>query len=98
MPDFMLLMHNDATAPIDDDAWPDYFAGLRASGRFQGGSAIGRGACVRKSDPAPPVSDHLGGYIRIEADSLEHARGFLAGNPVFEAGGTIEIRVLPRTG
>jgi len=91
-------MHNDATTPIDLDAWPGYFASLRTAGCFQGGSPIGGGACVRKSGLAAKVSDHLGGYIRIDADSLDHARTFIAGNPVFEAGGTIEIRGLPRTG
>jgi hypothetical protein len=40
----------------------------------------------------------LSGYIRISAGDLDEARGLLAGNPVFEAGGTVEIRELPRTG
>jgi len=33
----------------------------------------------------------------VTADSLEAAKSLLLGNPVFEAGGTIEIRELPRT-
>lgn len=33
----------------------------------------------------------------VAADSLDAARALLAGNPVFEAGGTVEIRELPRT-
>jgi hypothetical protein len=28
---------------------------------------------------------------------MEEAQGLLAGNPVFEAGGTVEIRTLPLT-
>lgn len=38
----------------------------------------------------------MAGYLKVQAESLEEARAFLAGNPVFEAGGTVEIRELPR--
>jgi hypothetical protein len=31
------------------------------------------------------------------ARDLAHARSLLPGNPVYEAGGTVEIRELPRT-
>ncbi len=48
----------------------------------------------------PPVvmmaATHISGFIRIEADDLEHATRLLAGIPVYEAGGTVEIRELPR--
>jgi hypothetical protein len=37
------------------------------------------------------------GFIKVQAESLDHARELLKGNPVFEAGGTVEIRELPRT-
>jgi hypothetical protein len=98
MKDFIFLMHDDATAPVKVGAWPGYFLRLRAAGAFQGGSAIGSGVCVRKEGAAPATSDHLGGYLRIEAADLDAARALLPGNPVFEAGGTIEIRELPREG
>ncbi len=103
--DYLLLMHDDAARDAEGDApedsgatWEDYFARLRALGRFEGGSAIGPGVCVRKSGAAPPVTAYLSGFIRVTADSLDHARALVAGNPVFEAGGTVEIRKLPRTG
>jgi len=97
MPDFIFLMHDDASAPVNDTAWSAYLGDPRISGRLQGGSAIGDGLCLRKADPAPPITSHLTGFLRVEADSLEQARALVAGNPVFEAGGTVEIRVLPRT-
>ena len=95
MADFLFLMHGDG-APIDDAAWGPYFASIRAAGAFDGGSAIGAGECVRKSGPVPPIAAQLTGYIRVSADDLVTARRWLAGNPVYEAGGTIEIRELPR--
>ena len=97
MNDYLFLMYNDTVEPIDVAAWGPYFAGLRAAGRFEGGSAIGSGVSVRKDKPALPITANLGGYIRVTADSLDHARALVAGNPVYEAGGTVEIRELPRT-
>jgi hypothetical protein len=95
MAEYILLMHDDA---LDDEtAWEPYLQRLKESGCFQGGSAIGDGICARKNGAAPPVTAHLTGYIRVNADSLDHARSMLTGNPQFEAGGTVEIRELART-
>jgi hypothetical protein len=96
MADYILLMHDDAQAGERD--WDGYLARLRAGGCFQGGSAIGDGASFRKTGQAGAVSGHLSGFIRISADSLEAAQSALEGNPVYEAGGTVEIRELPVTG
>jgi hypothetical protein len=89
------LMHHDAGGA--DDAWEPYLQKLRQSGSFEGGSAIGDGVCARKHGAAPPVTAHLAGYIRVSAGSLDQAKALLKGNPVFEAGGTVEIRELPRS-
>lgn len=93
MPDYVFLMHNDMTSPEDVDAWGPYLARLRASGAFEGGSAIGAGAAFRKAGPAAPLSP-VEGFIRVTAPSLHAARDLLAGNPVYDAGGTVEIREL----
>jgi hypothetical protein len=45
----------------------------------------------------PGITANLTGYIRLKADSIEHAKSLLTGNPHYEAGGTVEIRELPRT-
>jgi len=97
MADFIFLMHNDSTSKISADLWDDYFAQLRERNAFEGGSAIGPGATFRKQGVPGDASDHLGGYLRVQAADLTAARALLAGNPVFEAGGTIEIRELPRS-
>ena len=60
------------------------------------GSAIGEGPCLRKAGAAPGVTAHLAGFIRVNADSLAAAKPLLPGNPVYEAGGTVEIRELQR--
>lgn len=97
MHDFILLMHDDAPGPVSDEAWGPYLTSLREAGRLQGGSAIGPGACVRKAGAAPQITSHLTGFIRIAVDDLHQARALVTGNPVYEAGGTVEIRELPRT-
>jgi hypothetical protein len=96
MADYLLFMHDDATGPTQ--GWDGYFSRLREAGVFTGGSAIGGGMVARKSGTPAPLAAHLGGFIRITARDLDHAQSFLEGNPVYEAGGTVEIRELPVTG
>jgi hypothetical protein len=97
MPDYLLLMHNDPARAADDSDWATYIERLVRTGMFRGGSAIGGGICKRKSGAAPPMTEHIGGYIRLEAASLAEAETLIAGNPVYENGGTVEIRELPKT-
>jgi len=99
MNDYILFMHDDAprTAPTPNAAqWGAYLGKLRASGRFEGGSAIGDGECANKSGAPAEISKRIVGYLRVRAETLTEAREFLSGNPVYEAGGTVEIRELPR--
>lgn len=98
MNDFILLMYSDATdqvAAADGAKWGEYFASLHSSGRFEGGSSIGSGLHLRKGHPDRPSTPALSGFIRVRAENLVGARTLLAGNPIYEAGGTVEIRELP---
>ena len=95
MLDYILVMHDDA---VDDPSdWQPYLDKLKRTGCFKGDSAIGEGVCVRKRGVPGPVTAHLSGFIRITAGGLHQAKSLLIGNPHFEAGGTVEIRELPRT-
>jgi len=96
MAEFILFMHNDVVAD-DQAAWESYLRTLKQSGAFEGGSEIGGGICVRKTGKPSEITEHLAGYIRVNAATIDHAKSLLAGNPHFEAGGTVEIRELPRT-
>ncbi len=99
MTDYIFLMHDDITpnrrSQVGAD-WPGYLDRLQEAGVFEGGSAIGDGVCVSKNAFAAATSHHLAGYIRIHAEDLSHARRLVIGNPVYEAGGTVEIRELPK--
>ena len=99
MNEYIFFMHDDAAdrAIADDGArWGQYLASLRASGQFDGGSAIGDGILAGKARREQPAASGITGYIRLRADSLDAAKRFLDGNPVYEAGGTVEIRELLR--
>lgn len=99
MNEYILFMHDDvldAGVANDDRLWEAYLGKLRASGRFDGGSVIGPGAMFRKDGSGNGVTTAVSGFIRIRAENMEAAREFLVGNPTFEAGGTVEIRRVPR--
>lgn len=99
MNDYILFMHNDAKDEARDRGaeWAAYFAKLQQAGAFQGGSEIGEGVCMSKDGPSPEITPHLAGYIQVRAENLNRARELVPGNPVFEAGGTVEIRELPKS-
>jgi len=102
----------DSQLANDAEAWERYFALLQQSGSFAGGSEIGVGRCFRKEiersgsesmsgamqKAAIPQanSDHLTGFIRVQVANMAGAEALLSGNPVYEAGGTVEIRELLR--
>lgn len=94
MADYLFLMHDDS---VDDGDWGPYLERLQRAGKFRGGSVIGPGVCVRKPGRPPKVTEHIVGFIRVEVANLAEARKLLAGNPVYENGGTVEIRELPKT-
>jgi hypothetical protein len=98
MNDYILLMYNDVAEDQrrPHEEWATYFTKLCEAGAFQGGSSIGGGVCVRKAGSTPEISRHIGGYIRIRAADLDAARALVAGNPVYEGGGTVEVRELPK--
>ena len=96
MLDFILLTHNDSTSDPTPAMLTSYFATLNSKGIFEGGSSIGAGDTFRKDGSPGKLSESLVGYIRVRAKNLSEAREFLAGHPVFECGGTVEVRELPR--
>jgi hypothetical protein len=49
-----------------------------------------------KSGTPKPITGHLVGYLVIQAPNITEAKKLVLGNPVYEAGGTVEIRELPQ--
>jgi hypothetical protein len=96
MPDYLMLMHNDPVRSSRESDWEAYIQTLVKSGTYRGMGAIGSGVCRRKSGTAPPITARIGSYIRLKVESLAEVEALLAGNPVFENGGTVELRELPK--
>jgi len=100
MNEYIFFMHDDAaerTFSEDGARWQEYLDTLRASGQFDGGSAIGAGIIACKGRAYKPASTSVNGYLRVRAENLQAAKRFLAGNHNYEAGGTVEIRELSKT-
>ena len=97
MAEFILLMHNDAEGPEGGRSWATYLDHLGSVGALRGGSAIGNGLCLRRDKVSSDITSHLVGYIKIAARDMDHAQKLVANNPVYMAGGTVEIRELPRS-
>ncbi len=85
MADYVMLMTGSES--VGD--WDAYIEKLIASGKFRGGSSLGHGISAAKgqSDGGSEVT----GYMRFSADTIEEVRNLLSGNPLYEAGGRVEI-------
>jgi len=100
MNEYILFMHDDVLESAianDDTRWERYMEELQASGQFDGGSSIGHGAVFKKNCISQLTPLTVSGYLRVRAENMDAARKFLSGNPIFEAGGSVEIRELSRT-
>ena len=85
MPEYVMLMRGSAAS----GDWDAYIEKLVNSGRFRGGSSLGNGIAVAKGmvDSECEVT----GYMRFSADSIEEVKQLITGNPLYEAGGLIEL-------
>jgi hypothetical protein len=100
MNEFIFFMHDDVLdrgIARDEQLWEQYLAKLRASGQFDGGSAIGQGMAFKKGRADAAAAAGVSGFLRVRAEDMEAAKRFLVGNPNYEAGGTVEVRELPRS-
>ncbi|MGB8818023.1 MAG: hypothetical protein WCC66_08915 [Rhizobiaceae bacterium] len=96
MTDFIFLMHALPDGIREGD-WSPWLDKLTQGGYLRGGSEIGDGATFKKAGGSAPVTHHINGFVRIQANDMNEAKMLLEGNPVYEAGGTVEIRYLPQS-
>jgi len=103
MAQFMLLLVGRAAQPqaTDDQTrnynprWMEYFGGLARSGNLRAGAPFAdTGKIVQQdavSDVQPDQVD-IGGFLLIEADSVETAAQIAAGAPHIALGGSVIVR------
>lgn len=88
---FLFLMNSDTESPEQRELWTSYVNGLIEGNHLLGGSSLANGVIVRKPKlEGVPSANHVG-YLLIEATNIEEAKTLLLGNPVYEAGGSVEI-------
>lgn len=78
--------------------WQEWIGGIAAQGKFVSTNALGtEGKLVDSkglvSDgPYAEVKEIVGGYLICKTDTLEDAVKLADGCPMFEMGGTVEVR------
>jgi len=88
-------MHADAPRATSGADWGAYVARLRAAGRLKAG-APSAAESARARRARCPGSRRSWAAASACASQPRRGAALLAGNPVYEAGGTVEIRELPR--
>ena len=91
MAEFMMIMKGAG----ENGDWYTYIEGLIETGMFRGGSALSNGLCANKQGINRSCA--VTGFMRFEADNINQVRGLLAGNPVYESGGEVELLELIET-
>ena len=84
----MMLMKTGNRA-VNDTDWAQYIDSLTKTELFRGGSALGAGFCMIQTSQHTECT--VSGFMRFEADSIEQILALIHGNPVYEAGGEVEV-------
>ncbi len=112
MTEFMMIFRNAYTPDVKPTAeqlqesikqWQDWMGGIAAQGKFAGTNRLSsEGAKVLKPNnvitdgPYAELKEIVGGYLIVKAESMEDALKLAAGCPIFNIGGTVEVRnVIP---
>ena len=85
MRNFMMLMVGEES----EGDWEKYIEKLNASGKFLGGSSLGRGLSIQKEHQES--HSKITGFMRFVAEDIDQVRNLLVDNPAYEAGCKIEI-------
>ncbi|MEL6695479.1 MAG: YciI family protein [Bacteroidota bacterium] len=78
--------------------WQDWIGGIAAQGKFVStnqltyeGKTVAPDGMITDG-PYAEVKEVVGGYVFVKAASLEEAIDMTAGCPMFDHGGTVEVR------
>ena len=93
---YLLFIHNNAMTKTTPAEWDLFFAAAKRSGMFVGGSALGERVVVGDTQSAQSTQ-HIGGYMRFDADDRAKLLELLKQHPVVLHGGSVELCEMPRT-
>lgn len=74
--------------------WGEWMGKHSAEGHqlHQEGKVVGKGGSILTDGPFAEGKEVLGGYVIISANDMDHAIEISKGCPIFEFGGTTEVR------
>ena len=96
MTQFLLLIQNNMKSTTTPAEWESFITAAKKSGRFQGGSALGERVSVGDTQSAHSTQ-HIGGYMRFDADDKAKILELLKKHPVVMHGGSVELCEMPKT-
>jgi hypothetical protein len=94
--EYITFMHGKKDSSPTPQEWDQFLDVANASGLFRGGSAIGQRFTVGDKE-VPDITDHVGGYMRFEADSPGELTELLKQHPTVVHGGTVEVCEAPKS-
>jgi len=108
MKEFMMLFRhvpNNEYQPTPEQIqeglkqWQDWIGGIAAQGKFVGTNELGKearlmrgGEVVSSDGPYAELKEIIGGYMTVKAENFDEAVEMAKGCPMFDFGGTVEIR------
>ena len=96
MTQYLLLIQNNAKTQATPGEWDRFFNTARASGTFEGGSALGDRVLVGDTQSALSTR-HIAGYMRFDSDDRGEILELLKQHPVGLHGGSVELCEMPTT-
>ena len=96
MPQYLLLIQNNAKTKSTPAEWDVFIAAAKESGLFRGGSALGDRIVVGDTQSAQSTK-HISGYMRFDGDDKAKILELLKKHPVVMHGGSIELCEMPKT-
>ena len=89
-----LVLNYPGRGAQSDDAWTDFFAAVRKSGKFSGGSALGQRWGFSDVGFHAPQARAIGGYFLFTAGNEGEVAEMLKSCPIITAGGSVDIIAL----
>ena len=78
--------------------WDEWLGGIAAQDKLVGTNALDRTGKIVKADgsvtdgPYVALKEMVGGYTMVKAENMEEAVELTKGCPMFDMGGTVEVR------
>lgn len=79
-----------------EEEWDRFFDLAKESGLFRGGRAID-GRTTIGGNEAPDITEHIGGYMGFDAETLDELTALLEQHPTVVHGGTVEVCEMPKS-